>query len=218
MAMAKPPQLFQKIPHMQHALYADIVTLWINQGSDCIVCFSMETHSSARKAISEEDEQQPGVSTVVGAGASEAGEQQDGMASLPLGQIAALCQTSMAQLEDMAATTRTGEERVQSMALTKLMLDSPTFSDHDTGKSVTDFLDYLVLYRMVPGVSELDLLERVFPVALRGTAAQWLHLQPLFLSWEQFVAVFRSEFLPVDYDYHIRRELDARTHHADEGL
>ncbi|KAH7965489.1 hypothetical protein HPB49_008392 [Dermacentor silvarum] len=43
-----------------------------------------------------------------------------------------------------------------------------------------------------------------------GTAAQWLCLQPPFLSWDQFVAAFRAEFLSVAYYYRIRRELDAR--------
>ncbi|KAH7935774.1 hypothetical protein HPB52_013358 [Rhipicephalus sanguineus] len=56
---------------------------------------------------------------------------------------------------------------------------------------------------IVSGILELDLLKRVLPVALRGTAAQWLHLQPPFLSWDNFMAALRVQFLPVDHGYRV---------------
>ncbi|KAH7937213.1 hypothetical protein HPB49_008881 [Dermacentor silvarum] len=127
----------------------------------------------------------------------------------------------MARLEEMAATTHTGHDHAQPVTLRKLMLDVPTFSGHNAGKLVTNFLDDLAHYRTVAGVWELDLLKRVLPVALRGTAAQWPRLQPPFLSWYQFVAAFKSgvpaSALRVRWQ-EIRRELDNRTQHPDEGL
>ncbi|KAH7965252.1 hypothetical protein HPB49_005407 [Dermacentor silvarum] len=132
------------------------------------------------------------------------------MASSTFGQIATLCDTLTARLEDMTAATRTAHKRAHRVALTKLKLDVATFSGHHAGKSVTVFQDDFVLYETVSGVSDHDWLRRVLPVAVRSNAAQWLRLQHLFLSWDQFVVAFRAEFLPVDNDYRIRGELNAK--------
>ncbi|KAL1484615.1 hypothetical protein MTO96_032500 [Rhipicephalus appendiculatus] len=87
-----------------------------------------------------------------------------------------------------------------------------------TPMNLVDFIDDLSTFRTVSGLSELDVLQRVVPAALRGAAAQWLHFQPPFLSWDTFVAALQAEFSPVDYEYRVRCEFDARTQHPDEGL
>ncbi|KAL1417826.1 hypothetical protein MTO96_006083 [Rhipicephalus appendiculatus] len=70
------------------------------------------------------------------------------------------------------AATRGGHERTQPVSLSKVTLDVRIFTGLDARKSLFDFLDQLSTYRTVSGVSELDVLERVLPVALPGTAAQ----------------------------------------------
>lgn len=104
-----------------------------------------------------------------------------------------------------------------TMALTTT-LTLPTFSGQDSRKFVLDFIDNLFMYSTVSSVSESDVLRRVLPVALRGNAERCRQLQPLFQSWNQFVAAFLEEFLPVASEYRIRRELGTQTQHPEEGL
>ncbi|KAL1442517.1 hypothetical protein MTO96_030744 [Rhipicephalus appendiculatus] len=84
-------------------------------------------------------------------------------------------------------------------------LTIPTFTGQDAAESVVDFIDDLSTFKTVCGLSEIDVLQRVLLAALRGAAAQWLRFQPPFRSWDTFVAALQAEFLPVDYEYLIRR-------------
>ncbi|XP_077547981.1 uncharacterized protein LOC144160620 [Haemaphysalis longicornis] len=94
----------------------------------------------------------------------------------------------------------------------------PRFTGYDDRKTVADFLSDLNVYKTASGASDEFVLTRVLPVALEASAGRWWRLQTPFASWADFEARFREEFLPPDYDYRIRRELEARTQHPCEGL
>ncbi|XP_077548432.1 uncharacterized protein LOC144161649 [Haemaphysalis longicornis] len=94
----------------------------------------------------------------------------------------------------------------------------PRFTGYDDRKTVADFLCDLTVYKAASGASDEFVLARVLPVALEGSAGRWWRLQAPFASWTDFVARFREEFLPPEYDYRIRHELEARTQHPCEGL
>ncbi|KAL1469997.1 hypothetical protein MTO96_040739, partial [Rhipicephalus appendiculatus] len=86
------------------------------------------------------------------------------------------------------------------------------------GESVVDFLDHLSSFKTACALSEVDVLQRFLPAALRVAAAHWLRSQPPFRSWDTFVAALREELLSVDYEYRLRCALDARTQHPYESL
>lgn len=94
----------------------------------------------------------------------------------------------------------------------------PRFTGYDDPKTMADFLSDLNVYKTASGASDEFVLTRVLPVALEASAGRWWRLQTPFASWADFEARFREEFLPPDYDYRIRRELEARTQHPREGL
>ncbi|KAL1470501.1 hypothetical protein MTO96_040384 [Rhipicephalus appendiculatus] len=56
------------------------------------------------------------------------------------------------------------------------------FSGQDATRSFVDFIDDLSPFKTVCGFSDLDVLQWVQPVALRGAAAQWLRFQLPFLT------------------------------------
>ncbi|KAH6932245.1 hypothetical protein HPB50_004047 [Hyalomma asiaticum] len=59
----------------------------------------------------------------------------------------------------------------------------------------------------------------VLPVSLTAQAARWYRLVGFQArSMEEFRTLFRSEFLPPDYERRVRRELELRTQHPDESL
>ncbi|KAH6938864.1 hypothetical protein HPB50_013827 [Hyalomma asiaticum] len=63
------------------------------------------------------------------------------------------------------------------------------------------------------------MLASVFPVSLTAQAARWYRLVGFQArSMEEFRMLFRSEFLPPDYERRMRRELELRTQHPDESL
>ncbi|XP_077551282.1 uncharacterized protein LOC144164929 [Haemaphysalis longicornis] len=97
-------------------------------------------------------------------------------------------------------------------------ISMPRFMGYDDRKTVADFLSDLNVYKTASGASDEFVLTRVLPVALEASAGRWWRLQTPFASWADFEARFREEFLPPDYDYRIRRELEARTQHPREGL
>lgn len=59
----------------------------------------------------------------------------------------------------MAATTHMSHERMQLVAMMKLVSAAPTISNHDPRKFVIDFLDDFAFYRTVSGVSEYYLFK-----------------------------------------------------------
>ncbi|CAN7991563.1 unnamed protein product, partial [Ixodes hexagonus] len=70
-------------------------------------------------------------------------------------------------------------------------------------KSVADFITELREYHAASGISEADLLFRILPVALTGSATAWRRRQPPFLTLQEFSERSQTEF---------------RTQHRDESL
>ncbi|XP_077548069.1 activity-regulated cytoskeleton-associated protein-like [Haemaphysalis longicornis] len=114
--------------------------------------------------------------------------------------------------------TPTSLEAPQRVPAFHPSLAVPRFTGYDDFKSVADFLSGLNVYKMALGASDEFVLTRVLPVALEASAGRWWRLQTPFASWADFEARFREELLPPDYDYRIRRELEARTQHPRVGL
>lgn len=95
----------------------------------------------------------------------------------------------------------------------------PMYRGYDDPASPNEFLDSLRHYGQASGLSEEEMLRRVLPAALTGSAARWFRLVGQNAeSMDEFRANFRQEFLPADYTARLRRELEARTQHPDESL
>lgn len=107
-------------------------------------------------------------------------------------------------------TPRTGTLRLHA--------EIPKYSGYADRKSVADFLDELREYQAVSEMSEVELLSRVLPIALTGSAATWRRRQPPFSTLQDFSEQFKNEFLPPDYGARMLDELRARTQHRDESL
>ncbi|XP_077550714.1 uncharacterized protein LOC144163938 [Haemaphysalis longicornis] len=142
-----------------------------------------------------------------------------------LGPIARLCENLVNRLENLQVgpagsghAPPTSLEAPQRVPAFHPSLAVPRFTGYDDFKSVADFLSDLNVYKTASGASDEFVLTRVLPVALEASAGRWWRLQTPFASWADFEARFREEFLPPDYDYRIRRELEARTQHPREGL
>ncbi|KAL1415420.1 hypothetical protein MTO96_029350 [Rhipicephalus appendiculatus] len=71
------------------------------------------------------------------------------------------------------SATREGHAGKQPVAL-PTPLTVATFTGQDAIESVVDFLDHLSSFKTACGLSELDVLQRFLPAALRGAAAHWL--------------------------------------------
>ncbi|CAN7941689.1 unnamed protein product, partial [Ixodes hexagonus] len=100
----------------------------------------------------------------------------------------------------------------------RLNVDLPKYSGYADNKSVADFLAELRECQAASGISEEELLSRILPVALTGSAAAWRRRQPPFLTLQEFSERFEVEFLPPDYAARMLDELRARTQHRDESL
>lgn len=142
-----------------------------------------------------------------------------------LGPIAHLCENLVNRLENLQVVPAgsghapgTNLEAPQRVPSFHPSLAVPRFTGYDDFKSVADFLCDLNVYKTASGSSDEFVLTRVLPVALEASAGRWWRLQTPFVSWADFEALFRAEFLPPDYEYRIRRELEARTQHPREGL
>lgn len=99
----------------------------------------------------------------------------------------------------------------------RLHLPVPTYEGHTDPKSVADFLQELADYSSAEGLTDAEVLQRVLPVSLKGSAARWRRRQT-FGSWAQFKDQLRIEFLPPDYAVRLKDELRARTQGAQESL
>ncbi|KAL1427715.1 hypothetical protein MTO96_017151 [Rhipicephalus appendiculatus] len=86
----------------------------------------------------------------------------------------------------VTTATRRDHARMQPVTLTT-PLDLPTITGQDARESVVDFCDDLRIFKTVSGFPDLDMLHRSLPSSP-------------FLSWDNFVAAFRAEFVPVDYE------------------
>ncbi|KAH9375717.1 hypothetical protein HPB48_014885 [Haemaphysalis longicornis] len=67
----------------------------------------------------------------------------------------------------------------------RVHLPVQTYEGHTDPKSVADFLHELADYRSAEGLTEAEVLQRILPVSLKGSAARW-PLRQMFDSWVQF--------------------------------
>ncbi|KAH8042811.1 hypothetical protein HPB51_025863 [Rhipicephalus microplus] len=75
------------------------------------------------------------------------------------------------------------------------------------GNSATEYLEALHRYQQAMWLSDSVMLGSVLPVSLTAQAARWYQLVGhQARSMEKFRALFRSEFLPPDYERRMRRE------------
>nr|XP_054926039.1 uncharacterized protein LOC126530009 [Dermacentor andersoni] len=98
----------------------------------------------------------------------------------------------------------------------RLELAVPTYEGHTDKKSVADFLQEMQDYRDAQAITD-DVLQRVLPVALTGSAARWRRRQS-FQSWTHFEQLLRAEFLPPGYVVRMKDELRARSQAEKESL
>ncbi|XP_077492183.1 uncharacterized protein LOC144103298 [Amblyomma americanum] len=95
----------------------------------------------------------------------------------------------------------------------------PTYRGYADTVSVTDFIKSLTHYQAAVGLDDSEMLTRIVPVALVERAAQWYRLSGRrATTLDEFKAALRREFLPVDYQRRMRRELELRTQAPDESL
>ncbi|KAL1441913.1 hypothetical protein MTO96_008181 [Rhipicephalus appendiculatus] len=92
--------------------------------------------------------------------------------------------------------THEGHARMQPVALTTPPT-VPTFTDQDAKESVVDFIDDLSTMRTVCGLSELDVLQRLRPVALRA-----ILFGRSFPSVEELARFAREVSQPVFREHH----------------
>ncbi|KAH6932762.1 hypothetical protein HPB50_009363 [Hyalomma asiaticum] len=82
-----------------------------------------------------------------------------------------------------------------------------------------EYLEALHRYQQAMRLDDSLMLASVLPVSLTAQAARWYRLVGFQVrSMEEFGTLFRSEFLPPDYERRMRRELELRTQHPDESL
>lgn len=110
-------------------------------------------------------------------------------------------------------------ESPQPSAPSSLRVPLPEYSGYSDRMSATEYLEALHCYQRAMGLSDSVMLGSVLPVSLTAQAARWYRLVGhQARSMEEFRALFRSEFLPPDYERRMRRELELRTQHPDESL
>lgn len=85
-----------------------------------------------------------------------------------------------------------------------------SFSGDSKEISLNDFLSQVALLARAERVTDEDLL--VSAVYLfKGSASTWYRaFNPYFATWGQLIAGLRAQFLPVDYDFWLLRELEQR--------
>ncbi|XP_077506977.1 uncharacterized protein LOC144116147 [Amblyomma americanum] len=95
----------------------------------------------------------------------------------------------------------------------------PTYRSYADTVSVTDFIKSLTYYQAAVGLDDSEMLTRIVPAALVERAAQWYRLSGRrATTLDEFKAALRREFLPVDYQRRMRRELEPWTQAPDESL
>jgi Retrotransposon gag protein len=84
------------------------------------------------------------------------------------------------------------------------------FSGDNTGLSLNDFLLQAEDLRIAAGMNETDLRESLIHL-LRSSALTWyraFHAQ--YGTWQSLKSAMRKEFLPYDYEYYLRKDIDQR--------
>ncbi|KAH8009529.1 hypothetical protein HPB51_018182 [Rhipicephalus microplus] len=110
-------------------------------------------------------------------------------------------------------------ESPQTSVPTSLRVPLPEYSDYSDRISATEYLEALHCYQQATRLSDSVMLGSVLPVSLTAQAARWYRLvDHQTRSMEEFRTLFHSEFLPPEYERHMRRDLKLRTQHPDESL
>lgn len=137
--------------------------------------------------------------------------------SLPSSEV--LLQNALSVMQSLAsALQNTAQAPVQNVR-PRVKVDVPTYTGYHDCKSANEYLDRLLHYQQATGLSDAELLERVVPVSLTEQAARWFRLTGhRARTVEEFRESFRGEFLPANYEWRLRRELELRTQHPDESL
>ncbi|XP_077560789.1 uncharacterized protein LOC144175606 [Haemaphysalis longicornis] len=132
----------------------------------------------------------------------------------------ALLQDAMRLIQSMAVVMQTTLQAPPARAeRPRVKVDVPTYTGYHDRVSANEYLDRLQQYQQAMGLGDAEILERIVPVSLTDKAARWFRLVgERSRSMEDFRAKFRDEFLPANYEYHLRRELEQRTQHPDESL
>ncbi|KAH6938170.1 hypothetical protein HPB50_007342 [Hyalomma asiaticum] len=100
-----------------------------------------------------------------------------------------------------------------------LRVHLPEYSGYSDRISAMEYLEALHRYQQAMRLDDSVMLASVLPVSLTAQAARWYRLVGFQArSMEEFRTLFRSEFLPPDYERRMRRELELRTQHPDESL
>lgn len=93
-----------------------------------------------------------------------------------------------------------------------------TFSGDSKDTSLNDFLSQVSLLARAERVSDDDLLMSAVYL-FKGSAYTWYRaFHPYYGSWEQLVAGLKSQFLPVDYDFWLLKELEQRRQGENENF
>lgn len=131
----------------------------------------------------------------------------------------ALLQDAMRLMQNMASAMQTTLQAPARAERPRVKVDIPTYTGYHDRVSANEYLDRLQHYQRATGLGDAEILERIIPVSLTDKAARWFRLVgERSRSMEDFRAKFRDEFLPANYEYRLRRELEQRTQHPDESL
>ncbi|KAH6921288.1 hypothetical protein HPB50_027732 [Hyalomma asiaticum] len=122
-------------------------------------------------------------------------------------------------MQSLAGALQNNAQAAPQSARPRVKLDMPSYSGYHDSKSANEYLDRLVHYQQATGLTDAELLARVVPVSLTEQAARWFRLAGhRARTVEEFRVSFRDEFLPANYEWRLRRELELRTQHPDESL
>lgn len=95
----------------------------------------------------------------------------------------------------------------------------PEYGGYSDRMSATEYLEALHRYQEASGMDDSVIIGRVLPISLTAQAARWYRLVGRDArTMGEFEALFRSEFLPPDYERRMLNELEMRTQHRDESL
>lgn len=122
-------------------------------------------------------------------------------------------ESMMAMFQQVLASSQSGASRNVRIELTV-----PTYIGPEDDKTPQDFLEELERYRLASQCSEMDLLQKILPTALKGGALRWFRFMENLDSLESFKHEFRTEFEALNYQDRLRMELKRRTQAPDEPL
>lgn len=131
----------------------------------------------------------------------------------------AVLRDALRLIESLTGVVQNTLQTSASAARPRLRVEIPSYSGYHDRVSANEYLDRMLTYQQATGLTDGEILARVVPVSLTDQAARWFRLTGYrSRTLEEFRASFREEFLPVDYERRLRRELELRTQHPDESL